>query len=330
MTRWSGRATPPPCASGVLARRPFELDTVRRVMPSAATWIDDLLLTRAPLRAGVLRYVEDEAYAESFGEEWSWFPTTQLDDESRQESRKTFFERTGWRPADLAGKTVLDVGCGMGRYIDVAESCGARVVGVDLSRAVDSAARNLTGRDVAVAQADAFFLPFKWQTFDLIYSLGVLHHTPSTHEAFKRLVSIAEAGRQSRDLGLFERAEAASRAVVLEPIPPLHDANGQRAPLTVVREGGEAGVVLPHPIWPLPVPRATGVPTSGPGVCAILDTFDWYSPVYQHKHRWAEVEKWFREAGFTDIRRNGAPIAVSGTRAVSPPAERPAGTGAKP
>ena len=32
-----------------------------------------------------------------------------------------------------------------------------------------------------------------------------------------------------------------------------------------------------------------------------LDTFDWYTPRYQWKHRYPEVLRWFREAGFTDI-----------------------------
>ena len=44
-----------------------------------------------------------------------------------------FASKTGWGSADLEGKLVLDAGCGMGRFAEVAASHGARVVGVDLS-----------------------------------------------------------------------------------------------------------------------------------------------------------------------------------------------------
>lgn len=48
---------------------------------------------------------------------------------------------------------------------------------------------------------------------------------------------------------------------------------------------------------------------------AILDTFDWYSPRYQRKHTYRQVERWFRQLGFIDVKQLGVPVAVRGHRA---------------
>src|SRR3954454_16401368 len=78
------------------------------------------------------------------------------------EDRATFRNRTGLTPADLAGATVLDAGCGMARYLRVAAEAGPRaLVGLDLSGAV-RAARDLAGGlpGVSVVQGDLLRPPF--------------------------------------------------------------------------------------------------------------------------------------------------------------------------
>src|SRR3954470_18973181 len=124
-------------------------------------WLEPLLLDTARPRSaegGMLRFVQDEDYAGSFGREWNWFSTTQLD-RVDNESLTTFVQKTGVSPEKLEGKTVLDAGCGMGRFADVVSAHGAKVVGIDLSAAVDAAQRNLGGREnVAIMQASLFDL----------------------------------------------------------------------------------------------------------------------------------------------------------------------------
>ena len=109
-----------------------------------------------------------------------------------EEDRATFRNRTGFTPEDLAGRTVLDGGCGMGRYLRVAaEAKPQLLVGLDLSGAV-TAARDLT-RDlpgVDVVQGDLLRPPFAAGSFDRIYSLGVLDHTPDPRAAFLSLASL--------------------------------------------------------------------------------------------------------------------------------------------
>src|SRR6266545_3231590 len=137
-----------------------------------------------PVLNDVLRFVDEENYAGSFGFQWKLYAQTQLDDANSQRSETAFRLRTGFRPEDLQGKLVLDVGCGMGRFAEVATRWGAQVVGVDLSLASEMAAKNLAGRRAVLLQADVFNLPFAPASFDYIYSIGVLHHTPNCEEAF--------------------------------------------------------------------------------------------------------------------------------------------------
>ena len=79
-----------------------------------------------------------DTYVGSFSFEWNRHRKTQLDDATSRESEETFREKSGLRPEDIAGRLVLDVGCGMGRFADVVSRWGGRVVGVDLSLAVEA------------------------------------------------------------------------------------------------------------------------------------------------------------------------------------------------
>ncbi len=97
----------------------------------------------APVVGGIPRFVPGETYADSFGFQWARFRTTQLDHAPDEESERTFLDKTGVDPSKLDGSTVLDVGCGMGRFAEVCARYGARVVAVDLSDAVEPASENL-------------------------------------------------------------------------------------------------------------------------------------------------------------------------------------------
>lgn len=96
------------------------------------------------------------------------------------------------------GLDVLEIGVGMGADFARWAGAGARAVGVDLTeRAVAITSKRLAQQklqgDVRVADAEA--LPFGDASFDLVWSWGVLHHTPDTTAA------IAEACRVLRPGG---------------------------------------------------------------------------------------------------------------------------------
>jgi SAM-dependent methyltransferase len=97
--------------------------------------------------------------------------------------RKEFFQ----------GQLVLDAGCGMGRHMFHVAEGGARVIGVDFSRSVEVAHENTKHlATAAVVQADVMRLPFRRDTFDFVYCLGVLHHLPQPLEALRRLVNVVK------------------------------------------------------------------------------------------------------------------------------------------
>ena len=143
---------------------------------------------------GIARFVDAQHYAASFGYQWHRYQKTQLDHDELRDSERNFLMKTALRPEDLKGKLVLDVGCGMGRFAEVATRWGARVVGIDLSAAAEVAAKNLADRDFVAFQADAFALPFALESFDIIYSVGVLHHTPDCEAAVKGLDKYLKPG----------------------------------------------------------------------------------------------------------------------------------------
>jgi uncharacterized protein YbaR (Trm112 family) len=116
-----------------------------------------------PIIDFIPRFVPPENYAHSFGLQWRRFRRTQLDSHTGAGvSRARFFSHTGWTPEELAGKWVLDAGCGAGRFTEIALACGARVVAVDASRAADACWQNHRYHpNLDVLQADIAALPFE-------------------------------------------------------------------------------------------------------------------------------------------------------------------------
>jgi 2-polyprenyl-3-methyl-5-hydroxy-6-metoxy-1,4-benzoquinol methylase len=271
-----------------------------------------------PVIRGVPRFVDQEFYSGSFGFQWNRFSRTQLDSANgTTQSRDTFVEKTGWPLDELRGARILDAGCGMGRFAAVCADAGADVHAVDLSSAVDAAAVNLAGRpNVHVYQADIMKLPFAEGSFDRIYSVGVLHHTPDTRAAFMRLVPLLKPGGVISIWVYTVELLTAKGGEILRRVTPRLSQRMMlflaraAVPLYYVHRTSLAGrltrVWIPTSMHPNPEWRW-------------LDTFDWYAPKYQWKHTFEEVEGWFRDAGLTGIRRGPFPVSVNG--------QRPAGAG---
>jgi SAM-dependent methyltransferase len=80
---------------------------------------------------------------------------------------------------DVAGKRVLDLGCGMGEASAAFAGRGGQVTGVDVSPASLERARRLCGKQGVEAEfllVRDHRLPFPDATFDVVYGNGVLHH----------------------------------------------------------------------------------------------------------------------------------------------------------
>jgi len=273
-----------------------------------------------PQRQGVACFVDSGDYADSFGFQWHRYNRTQLDNDECRESESDFRKRTGFTPETLQGKLVLDVGCGMGRFAEVATRWGARVVGIDLSAAAQVAARNLAERDFIALQADVFSLPFALESFDYIYSIGVLHHTPDCEKAVKSLPPFLKPGgylavwlysaynKWYRFSDIYRHftnrmPPKMLHGVLRVAVPVL---NGVDAGLRIIPLVGKPMAGAVHHVFP--------VNRHPKREWRVLDTFDWYSPRYQSKHTYEQVFPWFESCGLEDLHVGQYPIAVRGRK----------------
>ncbi len=281
--------------------------------PHFAAQVEASLATGAPapVLRGIPRFVESDRYAGSFSFQWTTYTDTQLD--SRQGvalTEQDLILKTGLTPDEVAGRLVLDAGVGTGRHAELLAAWGARVVGVDLSEAVETARDNLARfPNALVMQADIGALPFQPESFDFIYSIGVLHHTPDTRAYAEKLLKLLKPG------GGF----------CLWVYPPKFARRGEWVPL-VSRLPPRAfqawcewviDIARPHRGNPWleafirQFPFATHHPTAQRSVLAL---FDGYTPTYHWTHSPEEVAGWFREWGLVDVRKLEEPTAVRGRK----------------
>jgi SAM-dependent methyltransferase len=245
---------------------------------------------------------------------WNGLGRMQLDSISgSNEATNTLRACTDWTASEYRGRLVLDAGVGAGHFAEVAARHGCEIVGVDFNAAVDCARARL-GRfkNVHLIQADLSALPFAGGTFDLAYSMGVLHYTPDPAAAF---ACVADTVKPSGRL-----------AIALNNRHGFAKRNAERIRRLTTRL--PLGVVLSVAALSIPLHYGNRVPFVGPllrTLCPVashanwrrrwLDTFDWYSATYQWTLTAAEVGRWFKTNGFADIYISHDSIQVRGRKA---------------
>jgi SAM-dependent methyltransferase len=149
-----------------------------------------------PILHGIPRFVRFEEgdsqaqTARNFGEQWQVF------DHVADYHQQQFLD---WLapvdPSFVAGKVVLEAGCGKGRHTRlIAEWGAAEVIAIDVSEAIDAAARNTQDLpNVHLIQADIDRLPLR-RAVDYAFSVGVLHHLADPARGFASLVGAIRPG----------------------------------------------------------------------------------------------------------------------------------------
>lgn len=131
------------------------------------------------------------SYATAFGTQWQTYRRTQLDSYTGGHYSRDRLERCLGFPLDnLRGRTVLEVGCGAGRFTEWLVRCCGHLVSLDMSDAVMANCQNcahLGHYELYQADINVETSPVFGRTFDIVLSLGVIQHTPSPEQTILSL-----------------------------------------------------------------------------------------------------------------------------------------------
>ena len=265
-----------------------------------------------PVIGEIPRFVPKENYAESFGLQWNRFANTQIDSKvgtNRSETR--FRDETLWDESRLAGKLVLDAGCGSGRFSEIALKLGASLIGVDYSSAVEASRLNLSATDKLIIQGDLAALPFSDQTFDFIYCIGVLQHTSQPGHITKELLRCLKVGGEIT-LTFYENSSWHVLWYSKYLVRPLTKRVPKALLLNFLEKTAPVWFPTTRYLFGLPgflsrgfrflIPIANYVEYEYTDLKiardeAILDTFDMLSPSYDKPIKKSEILSWITDSG---------------------------------
>jgi len=294
-----------------------------------------------PIRDGIPRFVTRSDAGQAQTEEsfaYKWTNREGFGSAGMQEKvsswileRYRFVSGEAMRDYFSRYERVLDAGCGAGLATSTWLASGWRrdaneFVGLDISAAIDTARQRLGDVEgTSFVQADILALPFSPSSFDLVFSEGVLHHTPSTEAAFKALARLLRPGGEIM-IYVYRRKAPAREFVddyVRERIAGLspEDAWDRLRPLTRLGQALaelDTVVEVPEDVEVLGIPKGTydvqrlvywhfaklfWNPTMTFEENNHVN-FDWYHPRYAHRHTEGEVRSWFADCGLEITRLN--------------------------
>ena len=269
-----------------------------------------------PIVRNIPRFVGSESYAACWGFQWNRFDRIQIDSVMRNQlSRDRFYKTTGW-PAHMKGQRILEVGCGAGRFTQLALETGAEVVSFDLSSSVEAAWRNNEGNpNLALFQGSIYEIPLKKDSFDKIFCMGVLQFCPDVEGAFRSMlpylrpggeivVDVYEKWKGFPPLKVFVRpftkrvgAEKLYKLLCLT-IPPAFEL--KKAIHRVPAVGPPLSNLIP--IGPLShVERGLNYTDDELKQVKILSALNMLSPAFEHPQRMEDVRRWFAQSELVEV-----------------------------
>jgi len=308
-----------------------------------------------PITNGIPRFVltedsDQRQTAGSFGFKWQQKGIDETP-QVRVTAQQWLVQRYGFESVnemrDFFGsrRRILDAGCGSGYSTSMWMNQSwqgegtAAWCGVDISTAIDLAKKRFRDTPgVHFVQADILQLPFREQTFDAIFSEGVLHHTPSTESGLKSLVSLLE--QEGQILFYVYRKKGPIREFTDDYIRDVVSGLDPQEAWDVLRPLTKLGQALAELHAEVEVPEDIpylGIKAGRYDVQRLIYwnfaklfwnegrtfeennvvNFDWYHPRYAHRHTEDEVRRWCDEAGLSivhfDVQESGFTVrAVKG------------------
>lgn len=281
--------------------------------------------TPYPIRGSIPRMVVEDSTVRdiqrSFGSQWrkraeGRFEVETLWGLTREEEQRAFFEALDLRPEDLHDKWVLDAGCGSGRLTRGLASFPLEVVGLDVAPTIDLVAQGRTlPSNLHLVQGSVLQMPFLDNTFDIVWSSGVIHHTGDTPGAFANLARIVRPGGRlyvwvysSRRLTLYKYIRDALRISPRIPSNALFYLCFAMAPPIKMYHVGKLILRRMRSISISPRDKSEARIRT-----IAFELHDDLSPRHQTRHAPDEVLGWFREGGFTDLAVQGE-VGVRGIK----------------
>lgn len=235
---------------------------------------------------------QNESIKKTFGFEWSLLKTNtqvniwDLDDQGFEDQ---LWNELKAEEINFENSVAIDVGCGHGKSGTILAKKCSLVFCMDVGLSVEQAALKNKQPNCVFIQAGINHLPFTNETFDLVYSSGVLHHNPDTKTAFDKVSALV---KKNATLCIW----------LYQPFNnPIH-----KMMLGLRRVTPKLPVKVQfwlYFIFLLPLHKIIGL-LKGSGKSwreIMINQLDMLSPRYRHEHTTQEVEGWLKEKKYTNI-----------------------------
>lgn len=229
----------------------------------------------------------------SFSMEWDAFEAQNMNKTwgtSTEDRLQQFYIETNQTPESIKGKTILDAGCGNGLLTAALAQNGAFVVGIDYSNSVFKASKRAILPNLIFVQGDLENPPFADESFDIVISNGVIHHTKNTKFTFNK---VAKTVKNSGIfyLWLYKRPFTLYFSIYIRVTDFM------RFVVNKLPFGFQKMTVktLTYLINFIKKIRGRKIDHNE----LLIDMFDTLTPRYKHYHHPLEVSEWFFENGFS-------------------------------
>ncbi len=137
----------------------------------------------------------DDKYTKNFGKQWKKYRNVQIDSLNNFNISENFLDNLLFKNTNiLKNKTVLEVGCGAGRFTEHIVKLAKTCVSVDLSSAIFFNVSK-DNRNLCLIKADILKLISK-EKFDIVICRGMIQHTPNPYKTILKLFDFIDKNGQ--------------------------------------------------------------------------------------------------------------------------------------